>query len=282
MRYRDATGKPTSWVNPPTIDEVIMEWYGDRWEHWSPSTVKGTRQIVETYLRPSVGPLMVSDPPWLVVDVFRKAVGHLAPGSIRRIGGVLRSACRWAYRLGLIDTDPSTGLRLPSPQSTVRAASEPQVGALLRRLDTRPHITWRRLRVAVRLAVATGARRGEIGCATWADINGSTWTVRATKTDSTRRVQVDDRTLHLARLLPSDGRIVGLAPQTLSHKLQEASKGEITFTMLRHRAAVRLLESGATINQVAYQLGHSSPTMTLQVYGRVDHCPGALEVLADF
>jgi len=60
--------------------------------------------------------------------------------------------------------------------------------------------------------------------------------------------------------------------------LQEAGLPEIRFHDLRHTAATQMLVNGVDILTVSKRLGHSKPSITLDVYGHM--IPGVQEKAA--
>ena len=85
------------------------------------------------------------------------------------------------------------------------------------------------------------------------------------------------RTLNItdlyARLLTAKPEGAGLAPRTVGHvhRLLRQALGQALFSLhaLRHTHASQLLAAGVDVVTVSRRLGHSNPTVTLNVYAHL-------------
>jgi integrase len=158
------------------------------------------------------------------------------------------------------------------------------------------------------LAAATGARRSELVALRWTDvdIDGSTMSIsrgvvfgpdglveKGTKTHTTRRVALDDRTLRavaehrdrmrqraaLCRVPLRDDAFVfsntadctePWFPDSVSRTFRRlcAAEGlrDVRLHDLRHFVATQLLGAGVDVRTVAGRLGHRNAATTLNVY----------------
>jgi integrase len=108
--------------------------------------------------------------------------------TVRHVADVLRVALNEAFRLDLIPVNPMLKVKLPSVEKKEAKSLTPeQIGAL--REVCRGDWTF----VLVELAMASGARRGELLALTWADIDWGTRSLFITKsleqTDAGLRVK---------------------------------------------------------------------------------------------
>lgn len=129
------------------------------------------------------------------------------------------------------------------------------------------------LRVMVLLALHTGMRRGEIGRLTWRDIDFAQRRlfVRRTKTGRNGFVPmnrtVDDLLGSLPRAAGDDETLlfeVKWIESAWRKVCEEAKITDLRFHDLRHTFATRMLETGASLQDVRDFLGHTSASTTLR------------------
>lgn len=148
------------------------------------------------------------------------------------------------------------------------------------------------------LAVMSGARQGEILGLKWADIdwessqvsiqrtfNKQAWYDVKTET-SRRKIDIGPSVLaelkrwklacppsRLNLVFPNrSGQPINYSNMINRHyqpALQAAKLGHVHFHDLRHTYASLLIEQGENIKYIQSQLGHSSPTVTLNVYAHL-------------
>ena len=125
---------------------------------------------------------------------------------------------------------------------------------------------------AIKLAIETGMRRGELLRVTLGDIdwaepslripltkNGEARTIPLTQTAiSVLRSMVNAKMKDTDRLFPKTGNALRLAWNRLRHK---AGLDDVRWHDLRHEATSRLFELGLTAPEVALITGHKSLTM---------------------
>lgn len=218
---------------------------------------------------------------------------RLAEG--RRVGtvhtelGHLRSACRWAAKIGLIDRAPHIE-RPPKPDSEVAPLTDAQIAALLAACTT-PHI-----RLAVILLLATGARVGAVLDLTWERVDFERGVIDLRLPDGVTRkgravipmnrmARAALTAAHAARLSDfvveyAGGRVKSIR-RGYTAAVERAGIGRAHLHQIRHTVAVRMLAAGQPIEAVAQYLGHSNTAVTRKVYARFmpEHLAGAAEVL---
>lgn len=131
------------------------------------------------------------------------------------------------------------------------------------------------LRAAIKLALETAMRRGELLRLRWKDIdlNRRIATLDDSKNGESRQVPLSGLALEALRTLPRriDGKVLGLHCDALSHAFCDACKAlglhDLRFHDLRHEATTRLFERGLNTMQVAAITGHK----TLQMLKRYTH-----------
>jgi integrase len=205
-----------------TVAELL-----DRWFEWrqgvrpiSPRTVDNYQRDMDWFILPVLGKLPVARLDAATLDRFyaqlRKQGGKngqpLAPSTVREVHAILSGALKQATTWGWITQNPA---RLATPPAVEKAKVRPpevaQVAELLRvamREDAE-------LGLFLRLAVALGARRGELCALRWSHIDfergeilvagnviyvaGQPLIEKDTKTHAGRRVAVGAGTLELLR-----------------------------------------------------------------------------------
>lgn len=286
-----------------TIAELLDEWQQTaRLESSSRYTVAGAlKHLPESFGRKRIDRVTLADFDRLYADLeHRKVSVH----QIHKLHGALSAAFTQAVRWGRVSSHPVRGALLPKlPDRKVSPPSKAQIDLLLAEAakDIQTH-TW------LRLAVMTGARRGEVLALRWSDIDFDAGAVRfdeslrldrsakSTKTGRVRVVQVDDLTVALLRRWRAAQKEramaagVAVVPDAwvLSSSVDSsepwrpdygtylfrrlcAATGvkDVRLHDLRHAMASQLLEAGVSPVTVAGRLGHASTTTTLRVYSHV-------------
>ena len=156
--------------------------------------------------------------------------------------------------------------------------------------------------MCLRLAAATGARRGEVVAIRWVDLKGSRLTIRRslvesegqlferrTKTGSKghRTIAVDAETMRAIDALrvrqraiakehelpepvyvfSFDAGVTPWRPDYVSLAYGRLSRREYRLHDLRHYHATQLLAAGVPVTTVSKRLGHTSTAVTLNTYG---------------
>lgn len=174
-----------------TVADYLRPWLRDYAGHnVAPSTLARYRSIVEQHLIPTIGSLKLSE---LRPAHIQAAYGvFLRPGSRRdgsRLGlsartvlhhhRLLHEALDHAVRLQLIARNPADAVAPPRPATTeMRVLDEEQVTQLLAAAAETPYYAF------VYVALATGARLGELLALRWEDIDlrtGTTSIIRTVK-----------------------------------------------------------------------------------------------------
>ncbi|MFC3059641.1 tyrosine-type recombinase/integrase [Paenirhodobacter populi] len=218
----------------------------------------------------------------------RRKIGR-KDGTIRTELGHLRTCLRWAAENRMIEFAPSIERpAMPAPKD--RYLTRAEIDRLLA-ADCEHHI-----RLAILLMLTTAARVGAVLELTWdrvdmvrgqinlrvdglgprkgravVPING---TLRAALTTAKERAMSE-------YVVEYAGAKIGSIKKGFHTACENAKLKGITPHVLRHTAAVHMVEAGIPIAEVAQFLGHSNPTVTYSTYGRFspDHLRKAAEVL---
>ena len=292
-----------------TVGDLLARWLCAQHD-WRPATWIGARSNVEA-LR--MDPLAVRRVWTLKPEHVRAAMAawSSAGASVAVVSGrfrVLRSAIGWAHVERVIDVNPLSGMRGPQRPGTRLHLSTEELLRLLTAADAlvaaaSPEDAQRRhkaeqIRLLVRLAADSGARRGELVALRFDDLDGRVLAIERgvsadvlgpTKTGRTRRLTLGRQTVELwwssaecrAGRLP-DGIELGpwlfspaadhqvrLTAGALGHWFaQLARSAEVpgaSLHRLRHSVATFLVGRGELL-RAQQRLGHRDPSTTLRNY----------------
>ncbi len=213
-----------------------------------------------------------------------------APATVnRKLASIRRVLTLAAGEWGWSNTNPARGVsKLTEPAGRVRFLDDAERGRLLDacRASSNPEIY-----PLVMLALATGARRGELLGLRWQDVDLSAARrrkapraaiiLRDTKNTETRAVPVTGPALPLlvskagknpdpnARVFPRLGEPALSADPREAWKaaVKKAGVADFHFHDLRHSCASYLAMSGASTGEIAHVLGHK----TLEMVKRYSH-----------
>ena len=209
---------------------------------------------------------------------------------LSRIGAALRKAAMW--------TNPATGKpylkaappipRVKLPPRRDKVVSEAQERDLLAACDAlakrgnKAHQWWL-FRQFLVWQLDTGMRKGEALGFTLADIRDEVVFVAGsdTKTGQAKAIPLTTRLLKMVETfkamdLPADRAVFGSSfgiakvQEMWSQVPAECGMEDYHIHDLRHTAATRWRQRGMSLDTIARLLGHSTPTITYQVYQHLD------------
>lgn len=168
-----------------------------------------------------------------------------------------------------ISDNPVKAIRKPTPDRARERRLKP--GELDRLVEASKNSRNRLLLPLIRLAIATGMRRGELLNARWGDIDwaASTLHIPHTKTGEPRTIPLTEQAKRIlaglavdwfdgAQIVPLSAESVKLAWARLTRR---AGIADLHFHDLRHEAVSRFFEFGLTVPEVALISGHRDPRM---------------------
>lgn len=158
-----------------TVAQLLDRYELIKGPRWSPSTTSTYGYHVRP-LREAFGPGEISQLRAADIEaVYAGWIGDgISPATVRRRHGILAAAFRQAERWGMILASPCRSVEL-APADRLDHAGLPDAAAALEAIG---RLTHERLKVMARLAVATGARRGELVALRWSDVDLDAGTVR--------------------------------------------------------------------------------------------------------
>jgi len=141
----------------------------------APRTIHENRRILDTVIGPEIGDVPVGDLTARHLDeLYRRLVTGesrarpAAPSSIRRYHAVISAALGQAVKWDWLDRNVAAKVTLPASSPTrLTVPTAGEVAALIRAAEELSPV-WGLL---VKLAVVTGARRGELCALRWSDVD---------------------------------------------------------------------------------------------------------------
>lgn len=296
-----------------TVAELLERWFEHAEADFSPKTALETRGFIDRNLVPALGKVKLAKLRTADLDRYYRQLREdggsrgdgLAPGTVRRIHGILRRALAQGVRWGWLGVNPAASAT--PPRVGPSEITPPSPGDVAR-LFALAQQTDPELATFVVVAAATGARRSEVVALRWADVDlerGSVTIGRGlvmgrsgivekdTKTHAVRSVALDPTSLgvlasHRARAVERARRCeFVLAPEAcvFTHEIDGSRAWRLDSTTrafsrlckqaglegvrlhdLRHYVATRLLSAGVDVRTVAGRLGHRNAATTLNVY----------------
>jgi integrase len=298
-----------------TVGELLERWLGAHHD-WRPATWIGARSNVKALRADRLAERRVAT---LTPEVVRAAMASWTESgaSVAVVSGrfrVLRSALGWAHVERIVDVNPLQGMRGPTRPGTRSHLAPDEVARLLLTAERRVAEAaagvgaradgWARLhkaeqvRLLVRLAADSGARRGELVALRTGDLEGRVLTIERgvsaeelgpTKTGRTRRLTLGRSTTALwegsvdrwrARLARRAvfGQWLFSSEETHKTRLTAGAAGHWFHDLsiaaevpggslhrLRHSVATYLVGRGELL-RAQQRLGHRDPSTTLRNY----------------
>jgi integrase len=268
----------------PTVWELADRFTSEHLPRKRVSTAEDYRAMLENYVRPHFGPhAKVADVTFADVDALHRKITrggspYAANRCVAIVSKMFSLAVRWGYR----GDNPAKGIERNTEYGRRRYMSGDELGRLVAALAAHPD---RQAADAVRLLLLTGARRGEVLGARWADIDLSAgiWSKPASSTKQKehheaplsaparallariREEQADKRRLLPTYVFPSAASETGHLVEIKKSWRALCKAAHITGLRihdLRHSYASALISGGASLPLVGAMLGHASPATT--------------------
>lgn len=282
----------------PTFGEVAKEWL----QHKKPNLRASTWSVYEGHTRNHFNDLNhIRINRITTARVERYIAERQARGvnilTLRKVLVSLGQIFSYAVRHKYIGHNPFRDAERPrrngtEEKKTIRILNTDEIKALL---ASEPDQKYNTL---FRLAIFSGARQGELLGLKWTDVdwinnqihiqrtfNNGAWYIPKTKT-SNRRIDLGPGTMSELRkwkvacppneldlIFPNNaGNPINhnnLVNRHFKPAMKRADIKGVHFHCCRHTFASLLIEQGENIKYIQAQLGHSSPTVTLNVYAHL-------------
>jgi len=289
-------------VKVPRFSEVARNWI----DHKKLNLRETTWEVYEGHVRNhfqdldgfKINRITIATVEKFITD--RQAQG-MNIGTLRKVLVTLGQILNYAVRHKYIDHNPLREAERPGnhmqrnetqDQEHTKVLNPVQINAFLDQVKDQKY------RMLFMLAIFTGARQGELLGFKWSDVNWKNRQIHiqrtfnkgrffATKTKtSNRKIDLGPTVLtelkkwklaclknNMDLVFPNKtGEPINYSNMVQRHflpALKTASLPRIRFHDLRHTNASLRLESGENIKYIQTQLGHASPTVTLNVYAHL-------------
>lgn len=276
-----------------TVGELV-----DRWLELHDGLSPRSRQDYDSYRRTHIARIADLDATALRPMDVQAFFGTMTKGRVPKVRAVLNQAMEWGIDNGLVAENPVARVKAPRYEPKAIQVPAPDEVELLLQAAAEVSLSWFGW---VKVAAVTVARRGEVCALRAQDVDEEDLAIhirhtvcttrhvlKAPKTKAGRRVlRFDDGPASMdlfallrrlaerspnGHLFPNErsGGSSWLNPNTATHRLARMCKGlglEVGHPhALRHGCAVELLNLGWPAPEVAAWLGHSRPSLVLDLY----------------
>ena len=262
----------------PTIADLAARFEQDYVPRKRPSTQRVYRQQIRADILPAIGRAKVAAITHADVDAFHHKLSARAPTHANRVIAVLSKMFSLAVRWGWRTDNPCRGIERNQEQKRHRYLS----GAELKRLTKAlAELEDQGAANAVRLLLLSGARRGELLAAKWADIDleAGVWVKpgATTKQKTTHRVPLSEAACRLLAKMHTRASddTEWLFPARGGGHRQHINAAWIALRKaadlngarlhdLRHTFATALASAGWGLPTIGALLGHTTAQTTLR------------------
>ncbi|MCL5974401.1 MAG: tyrosine-type recombinase/integrase [Gammaproteobacteria bacterium] len=189
------------------------------------STIKNHKWRWDKYLKSELGTLHIDAIKRRHITSVLEEIRDASREEARKSLSTLNMMFEYAVDLGLMTDNPMSGIKsnrlglsASSPRS--RWLNLKEIKLLWNYLDSPEHKTSIQSKVAIKLAILTGARRSEITNMEWSEIdpNGKTWTIPANRAKNNNKhiIYLSDLALALleqVKLISGDCKYVFISPR---------------------------------------------------------------------
>ena len=283
----------------PTFREVAQEWLNFKKPYLRDTTWEVYGIHVRCHFN-ELNDLKISriTTPTIEKWITKRQTNRMNISTMRKLLVSLNQIMTYAVRHKLIESNPVRDAE--RPRKTIEDRTGGNISVLTPEqirsfLEATPDQKYRTLFLT---AIMTGARQGEILGLKWSDVDFKKKQIQIKRTfnhgrffppktkESVRAIDCPPTLIHELRLWklaspPNDAELVfaNAAGEPMNYSnmvkryyrkgLRTAGIPQIRFHDLRHSYASLLLQQGENIKYIQTQLGHSSPTVTLNVYSHL-------------
>lgn len=207
--------------------------------------------------------------------------GH--PVVANRVLALVSSIYGWAVSAGLVETNPVRGIKRNKEKSRDRFLQSDELPRFFRALGEETNETMRDYFL---LSLLTGARRANVLCMHWGDVNldRAEWRLKTTKNGMPQTVTLSPQAMEVLRnRLPADIMSFVFPGKGKSGHLVEPKKGwerilaraglaDLRIHDLRRTLGSWQAKQGASLVIIGKSLNHKNPNTTA-IYARLDQDP---------
>jgi integrase len=267
----------------PTVTELCDRFEAEHLPRKRLGTAEDYRRMLRVWIRPHFGEhAKVQDVRFKDVDALHRRITKSgSPYRANRVIAVLSKMFSLAIRWGMRDSNPAKGIEKNTEYSRRRYLSAAELAALTKALAKYPD---KRSADAFRFLLLTGARRGEVLAARWADIDltEGKWSkppasikqkdhheaplsAPARQLLSEIRAEQGDKRHALPEyVFPGSGETGHIVEIKKAWRriCKDAGIANLRIHDLRHSFASQLASGGASLPLIGALLGHSNPSTT--------------------
>jgi integrase len=310
-KLREIEDQVIKGVYIPTRDILRFKKVASDWLEYKKPNVRGStwnmyRGHVENHFA-QIDNLKVNRITIATVEKFiaERRGQNVSLATLKKILGTFGQVMKYAVRHRYIDHNPVIEAERPKDKGkekapVIRVLTPTEINAMLAKVQDQKYSTL------FMLAVSSGAREGELLGLKWSDVlwdtnqiyiqrtfNNGAW-YRPKSKNSIRKIDLGPtamKQLKMWKLACPSNKLDLVFPNEsgkpinhgymLRHRfwpaLKDAELPKIRFHDLRHTFASLLIDQGENIKYIQKQLGHSKPTVTLDIYAHLfnDHNPEA-------
>jgi integrase len=261
-----------------TVADLCARFERDYLPRNRPSTQRVYKQQIRTEIMPTFGKSKVRAVSHADVDGFHHKLSAHAPTHANRTVAVLSRMFNLAVRWGWRTDNPCRGVERNQENKRHRYLTSAELTRLIAALDK---LRDQQAANVVRLLLLTGARRGELLAARWADFDlvAGVWTKpgATTKQKTEHRVPLSDAACRLLRQMREQALIKDewLFPARSGGHRPHINEAWITLRKvagipdvnlhdLRHTYASALASAGQSLPIIGSLLGHTTAQTTLR------------------
>jgi integrase len=280
-----------------TLSRLGLEYLEEQRDSLAPATVRDMKSAIKTLADALTSPEdgreldLKTHTRADMVKLKAKLMDGRKPLTVNKLLTRLGTLLSWAENNGYIEKSFNKGLKIAKgAESGRKAFTAAQTADLMKAMGALPVSSWKRW--AMSLGVITGARIGEIYQLTKADVRkiGDEWVIDLnTNEDKTLKNKHSERVVPLTdgaygfdlkaflkyvksleghklfdRVAHNFTRVLN---ETLRDVLQHDSGEGLTYHSLRHTLAGVMKRQGIQVSTAQAILGHSSQTITFDLYG---------------
>jgi len=276
--------------NTITVSELIELWLNGESGSLKPKTVANYKHLSKKHIKPFVGDQsIVSFTPMKIQNwILRMQVADTGAVTIQRAKSVLQRALSYACKMQVLESNPAISVSVPQSKA---AKQDPFTESEVSKICECP-----RYGLLYKLAFQTGMRQAEIFGLRMSAVDVESGTLRvvgqAVEVGGKLTLDVPPKTEAGSRIVPlsqevSDGiaalkrkpsdlvfqtsrstpiRYSGFRSRVWAKRLKQLGIKHRGMHQTRHTAATHMLRNGVPLHVVSKILGHSRPSITLNIY----------------
>jgi integrase len=261
----------------PTVADLCDRFKEEYLPKKRPSTQRDYKALIDREIEPALGSTKVADVTFSDIDrlhrkISKRGATYFANRTVALLSRLFSLAIKWQYRTD----NPAKGIERNPEERRERYLSAEEIARLVAALATHDDQVAANI---IRLLLLTGARRGEVQAAKWAqfDLAEGVWTKPAatTKQAKLHRVPLNGPARQLLNQLRKKadddaeylfpGRFGGFRTELKKDWAaicKAANLKDARMHDLRHTFASHLASSGQTLPIIGALLGHTQPATT--------------------